>query len=174
VDEKELPHSVLAIEVFSVALPLALWSIFQPQFLPFGTCHADQPKADVPSITRFLTGPTDPGPVSSNNHDCPVGLISTIRLTNLVRSSPLSTIRNHSAHIDSFPPPLVLKWKGGNIAFLSRRLNHSSSYYNQQCDILLSIICHTPSYSLCPDLRMPPKAKFSRNKKYDYERLTWG
>ena len=88
-DEKELPHSVLAIEVFSVALPLALWSIFQPQFSPFGSCHADQPKADVPSITRFLTSPTDPGPVSSNNHDFPVGLISTIRLTNLVRSSPL-------------------------------------------------------------------------------------
>jgi len=77
---ENFPIGVLAIEAFSVALPLALRSIFQPQFLPFGSCHADQPKADAPSITRVWTSPTDPGPVSSNNHDCPVGLISTIRL----------------------------------------------------------------------------------------------
>ena len=69
-----------AIEVFSVALLLALRSIFLPQFSPFGSCHVDQSKGDSPSITRFLTSPTDPGPVSSNNHDCPVRLISPIRL----------------------------------------------------------------------------------------------
>jgi len=71
---------VLVIKVFSVAVLLALRSIFQPQPWLFGSCHADQPKVDALSITRFLTSPTDPRPVSSNNHDCPVGLISTIRL----------------------------------------------------------------------------------------------
>jgi len=78
---ENFPMGVLAIEVFSVALLLALLFVLQ-QTAVFATrqLHADQPKADAPSITRFLNSLTNPGPVSSNSHDCPVDLISTIRL----------------------------------------------------------------------------------------------
>ena len=43
----------------------------------------DQEQADAPSVTGSFPGllsPTEPGPVSSNNYDFLVGLISPIRL----------------------------------------------------------------------------------------------
>jgi len=60
-------------------LVLHFAAVFAIQLFPL----TDKPPADASSITRFLPSPpslTEPGPVSSNNHDCLVSLISTIRL----------------------------------------------------------------------------------------------
>ena len=71
-------RDVLAIKVlvFHFLFSAAIFVILQ---VPL----TDKEQADASSVTRFLPGllsPTEPSPVSSNNHDFLVSLISAIRL----------------------------------------------------------------------------------------------
>jgi len=70
---KDFLRAVLAIKVWV------------PHFAAFFTIRlfllTDKPIANASSITQFLPRPpslTEPGPTSSNNHDCLVSIISTI------------------------------------------------------------------------------------------------
>jgi len=74
---------LLAIAVFE-CLTLGVSSSFSAGVLTIWWLpYVNKLQANAPSITRFSPSPpslTEPGPVSFNDHDCPLSLISTIRL----------------------------------------------------------------------------------------------